>query len=264
MSRAVSLAMYDVGGLATATLWQGLREHLADEDFGDLPDDLELPADYEAHWLAPDLLLAQTCGYPLRNALDGQVRYLGTPVYDVPGTAGAYYRSAIVVRAGDPATELADLRGRRAAYNSVTSQSGYNAFRDLVTPLADGKPFFSNVVQSGSHAASIELIITDKADIAAIDPVSLALTTEKIRSQIKVIGWSNAVPGLPLITAASSTNDDVNRLNRAITHALRDPLLAGPLAYLKLTGFEILPEGAYDCVPAMERRAIDRGYPLLA
>jgi ABC-type phosphate/phosphonate transport system substrate-binding protein len=264
MSRPVSLAMYDAGGLATATLWLRLREHLGDEGFDDLPEELEIPADYEAHWLAPDLLLAQTCGYPLSHALAGRVRYLGTPIYDVPGTDGANYRSAIVVRSDDPAEDLRDLRGRRAAYNSVTSQSGYNAFRDLVATFADGKPFFSNVVQSGSHAASLELIITDKADISTIDPVSLALAPDKIRSQIKVIGWSNAVPGLPLITSASSTNDDVNRLNRAISHALRDPLLAEPLAYLKLRGFEILPEEAYDLVPQMERRAIDRGYPLLA
>ena len=78
------------------------------------------------------------------------------------------------------------------------------------------------------------------------------------------IGWSNAVPGLPLITAPSASNDDVKRLNRAITHALADPMLSGPRAYLKLAGYEILPESAYESVLSMERRAIDAGYPQLA
>ena len=264
MSRPVSIAMYDVGGLATAMLWDGLRAHLAEQDIGDLPDDLTLPDDYESHWLDPDLLLAQTCGYPLRAKLNGRVRYLGTPVYDVPGTDGAYYSSALVVRANDPAEELADLRGRRAAYNSLHSQSGYNAFRDVVAPLARDGRFFGDVIATGGHAASINFVITDKADIAAIDAVSLALTPEEIRRQIKIIGWSNAVPGLPFITAPSSSDDDVKRVNRAITHALADPMLHGPRAYLKLAGYEILPESAYDTVLTMERRAADAGYPLLA
>lgn len=264
MSRPVSLAMYDAGGLATAVLWQGLREHLASEGVGDLPNDLTTPDDYEASWLDPQLLLAQTCGYPLCHALEGRVRYLGTPVYDVPGTDGANYRSALVVRANDPAAELADLRGRRAAYNSTSSQSGYNAFRDVVAPLARHGRFFADVIATGGHAKSLHALITDKADIAAIDPISLALEADEIRRQIKIIGWSNAVPGLPFITAPSASDDDVKRLNRAITHALADPMLAGPRAYLKLAGYEILPEVAYDSVLAMERRAVEAGYPLLA
>ncbi len=264
MSRPVSLAMYEPGGRANAQLWEGLRAHLDAEGVAQLPDDLTVPHDYEAHWLDPDLLLAQTCGYPLRTGLHGRVRYLGTPVYDVPGTDGPLYRSALIVRAGDPAAELADLRGRRAAYNSFNSQSGYNALRDLVAPLADAGRFFSEVLATGGHAASITYVIADKADIAAIDAVSLALTPEEIRSKIKIIGWSNAVPGLPFITAPSAKDDDVKRLNRAITHALADPMLHGPRAYLKLAGYEILPESAYETVLSMERRAVDAGYPQLA
>ncbi len=264
MSRPVSLAMYEPGGLANAQLWDGLRAHLDEEGFDGLPADLTIPDDYEAHWRDPNLLLAQTCGYPLRTILAGGVRYLGTPVYDVPGTDGPLYRSALVVRADDPAAELADLRGRRAAYNSVTSQSGYNALRDIVAPLARDGRFFAEVIATGGHAKSLRAVIADKADIAAIDAVSLALEPAEIRNQIKIIGWSNAVPGLPFITAPSASNDDVKQLNRAITHALEDPMLDGPRAYLKLAGYEILPESAYDTVLTMERRAADAGYPLLA
>jgi hypothetical protein len=94
--------------------------------------------------------------------------------------------------------------------------------------------------------------------------VSLALESREIRNAIKVIGWTHAVPGLPFITARSSRDDDVNRLREGITSALSDASLAAPRAYLKLVGFEILPEIAYDCVPQMERRAIDQGYPVLA
>ena len=264
MSRPVSLAMYEPGGAANAALWDGLRAYLAADGVDDLPEDLTVPADYETVWLDPHLLLSQTCGYPLRHRLERRVRYVGTPVYEVEGTDGPYYRSAIVVRADDPAGTLAELRGRRAAYNSVTSQSGYNAFRDLVAPLARDGQFFGNVIETGSHAASLRAIIADKADIAAIDPVSLALEPEEIRKAIKVIGWSDATPGLPYITGAASSGDDVNTLRRNISSAFSDALIAGPRTYLKLSGFHILDETQYDSILAMEHRAIDQGYPLLA
>lgn len=264
MSRPVSIAMYEPGGAATAGLWQGLRGHLAAEGFDALPETLAVPDDYEAAWLDPDLLLSQTCGYPLCHGLRGRVRYVGTPVYDTPGTDGPLYRSALIVRADDPATELADLRGRRAAYNSVHSQSGHNAFRDAVAPLAKNGRFFSSAIPTGGHAASLRAVIADKADIAAIDAVSLALEPDAIRSKIKVIGWTNAVPALPFITAASSNDDEVKRLNRGITNALADPVLAAPRAYLKLAGFEILAPTAYDSILDMERRACDLGYGQLS
>jgi ABC-type phosphate/phosphonate transport system substrate-binding protein len=161
--------MYEPGGAANAALWDGLRAYLAADGVDDLPDDLTVPADYETTWLDPYLLLSQTCGYPLRHRLERRVRYVGTPVYEVEGTDGPYYRSAIVVRADDPAEALVELRGRRAAYNGLSSQSGYNAFRDLVAPLARDGRFFANVIETGSHAASVRAVIADKADIAAID-----------------------------------------------------------------------------------------------
>ncbi len=256
--------MYEPGGLAAAVLWEGLRQHLESEGIGDLAESLSVPDDYEAAWLDPTLGLSQTCGYPLRHALDGRVRYVGTPVYAVDGTEGPYYRSALVVRADDPATELAELRGRRAAYNSTTSQSGYNAFRDRVAPLARDGRFFSSTIATGSHAASLRAVIADKADIAAIDPVSLALESHEIRMAIKVIGWTGHAPGLPFITAKATSDDDVNRLSAGISNALEDPSLRAPLVYLKLTGFEILPAAAYDSIVRMERRAADLGYALLS
>lgn len=264
MTRTASLAMYDAGGAATAALWDDLQQGLRADGIADVPQDLTVPDDYEAGWLAPDLLLAQTCGYPLVHLLHGQVCYVGTPVYDVEGMEGPYYRSALVVRADDPAESLEDLRGQRAAFNSGHSQSGYNAFRDAVSRFASDGRFFSSAIPTGSHAASVQAIITDKADIAAIDAVSLALMGQKIRNAIKVIGWTDKAPGLPLITSAATTHDDVNILRRNISYAFGDTFGSAARSYLKLSGFEVLPEGSYDSILAMEQRAMDRSYPLLA
>jgi ABC-type phosphate/phosphonate transport system substrate-binding protein len=264
MNRIASLAMYDAGGAAPAALWDTLRGGLEADGIADVPEDLSVPEDYDAAWLDAGLLLAQTCGYPLVHSLHGKVQYLGTPVYDVEGTEGPYYRSALVVRADHPAETLAELRGQRAAFNSGHSQSGYNAFRDAVARFAEDGRFFSSAIPTGSHAASVQAIITDKADIAAIDAVSLALMDEKIRNAIRVIGWTDKAPGLPLITSTATTHDDVNILRRNISYAFGDTFDSAARSYLKLSGFEVLPEGGYDSILAMEQRALDRSYPLLA
>lgn len=264
MSRSISLAMYDAGGTATAALWDDLRLRLAADGVEDLPEDLTVPADYDAAWLAPDLLLGQTCGYPLTHALSGRVRYVGTPVYETDGTDGPYYRSAIVVRADDAAGEIEDLRGRRVAYNYATSQSGYNALRDVIAPLSRGGRFFGATVETGSHAKSLAAVITDKADIAAIDPVTLALAPAETRSKIKVIGWTDAAPGLPFITAVDSSDDEVNTLRASISSALHATSTRAARDYLKLVDFVVLDLSDYEVIVAMEQRAIDLGYSLLA
>jgi ABC-type phosphate/phosphonate transport system substrate-binding protein len=263
MSRHASLAMYDAGGGATAALWDDLRARLEADGIADVPQDLTVPTDYEAAWLDAELLLSQTCGYPLTHALDGRVRYLGTPVYDTDGTDGPYYRSALVVRAGDPAETLEELRGRRAAYNSVTSQSGYNAFRDAVAPLARDGRFFSAVSATGGHAHSLRAVIADKADIAAIDAISLALEPEEIRNKIKIIGWTAATPGLPYISGSGSSDAEVNTLRANISSAMRATSTKAARDYLKLTDFAVIDLTAYDVVPAMEQRAAALGYPHL-
>ena len=262
--RIVSLAMYDVGGAASARLWRGLREHLAAEGIADIPDDLVVPDDYEAHWLDPRLLLGQTCGYPLAHALAGRVQYVGTPAYDAPGVSGTLYRSAIVVRATDSAQSLAALRGRRAAYNSRNSQSGYNAFRDLVAPEARAERFFSETIETGSHRASLLAVIAGNADVAAIDAVTLAGESAATRASVRIVAWTEAAPALPFITSLGTSRSDLGRLRRSLVRALADPTLAEARAALHLSGFEVLADGAYEPILAMEQRAIALGYPTLA
>jgi ABC-type phosphate/phosphonate transport system substrate-binding protein len=263
MSRSVSLAMYDPGDGAIGRLWSDLRAHLAELGFADLPGTIEQPSDYDAAWLADDLLLAQTCGYPLKHALSGRVRYVGTPVYDVDGTEGAYYRSALVVRADDTAEALQDLRGRRAAFNSGHSQSGYNALRDAASVFAENGHFFAAAIATGGHTASLRAVIDGTADVAAIDPVSLALQPAEVLNAIKIIGWTAATPGLPFITSLGTTDDELVSLREALAGFLAG-IAPDRHAAFRFAGFEVLPPDAYDSIIAMERRAIDRSYPLLA
>ena len=153
-------------------------------------------------WRRPDLLLSQTCGYPYATQLRGHVQLLATPAYDFPGCDGSDYTSVIVTTTGSGIADLAAARGRVAAVNDAHSNSGMHALRHAVAPLARDGEFFREIRWSGSHAASLGLVASGAADIAAIDCVTygyIAAEYPEWLRKITVLGYSAASPGLPLI-----------------------------------------------------------------
>ena len=115
---------------------------------------------------------------------------VGAFQYDVPGCTGVFQRSQVVLRADDPSVALADLRGRRVAFNGTDSQSGYNRLRALVAPLARDGHFFGSRLETGAHAESLKSVQDGKADVAAIDCVSLAGFRGMRRTWCKACGCS--------------------------------------------------------------------------
>jgi ABC-type phosphate/phosphonate transport system substrate-binding protein len=262
-----SLPMYTFDPTANAALWRALAAAMEAEGIEDVPSDLGAPDDLAAHWRAPDLLLSQTCGYPLVMHLKREVAVLGTFVYAAPGCDGARYSSAFIARADDPAQGLIDFRDRRVAYNGVESQSGYNCLRAAIAPLAGGQPFFADTVRTGAHYLSLQAVANGDADLAAIDCVSFAGFIRRepdLGRRVRVMSYSAAVPGLPLITQGATDTEMLARLRRAIAAVIADPALAPVRDALFLAGFEIVDFDAYDVIRVMEADAIAAGYPALA
>jgi ABC-type phosphate/phosphonate transport system substrate-binding protein len=263
-----SLPMYDLPELAeaTAALWDGLARHLRRAGIADVPAARLAAPVLPDHWLEPDLLLSQTCGYPLRHVLKDAVRLVATPCYAAPACEGAGYCSLVVVPADSPAADLADLRGRRVAFNAPDSQSGFNVLRAAVAPLAQGGRFFAEAIATGSHAASLELVAGGGADVAALDCVSFALFQRGGRpatESVRILCRTAAAPALPFITAASTSDADLLRLRRALRAMIADPALAKARGALLLRDFMLLPDSAYDVLLDQECAAIAAGYPRL-
>ncbi len=264
-----SLPMYDLPEAAGATeeLWRGLAAHLRRAGIDDVPDSLMRHPPLPEHWLSPDLLFSQTCGFPLRHALKGRARLVATPHYAVPGCEGPGYCSLILVRAGSRFRSLADLRECRAAFNGRDSQSGYNAFRSAIAPLAREGRFFAEVVETGSHAASLEAVADGRADVAAVDCVSLALIGRyrpPVVGEVREVGRTLSAPGLPYITSMDAGEDRLHRLRAGLQDAMVDPALAAARQALLLDGVSLLPDTAYERIDDMEAAAIAAGYPELA
>lgn len=266
----VAFPMYDFEPLRRFNdeFWAAIAQRLVQLGIQEVPRQLSRNLPLDSIWLNQEMLLSQTCGYPLYRELRESVRVVATPKYSVPGCRGAFHSSFVVVRAEEPGQELTHFRGRRCVINSLDSNSGANLLRDLVAPLALNSRFFESVSISGSHYASLSSVANGGADVAAIDCVTYAhlkrFESALIR-RTKVIAQTVDSPGLPLITAASTPLETV----LALQAALRD--IASGAAHLEfckalfLDGFEFISQQEYyDFVADVEERAISLGYPQLA
>ena len=204
----------------TDGFWTAMREALAAEGL-DAPEALARPEDLSTPWRRPDLLIAQTCGLPYVSGECGSAILVARPSYDVAGALPGSYSSALICRAEDD-RDLAGFLGARAAINETGSQSGCNALKDafLQAGLADG-PLFAEVVMSGAHRVSANLVSEGRADIAAIDAVAWALHGEcdpESHARLRVLGWTRPMPALPFITAGTRA-DLIPVLTAALTTA---------------------------------------------
>ncbi len=263
-----SLPMYDLRELrgAHAALWAGIVRHIVRAGIVDRPGALCLDRPAGEVWSDPGLLLSQCCGADLTGAYADKLRVVATPRYRAPGCTGGHYASLMVVAENSDIGDLEDMRGRIAAINHPDSHSGMNAMRALIAPFSRDGRFFSAVKASGGHAASLALIVSGAADVAAIDCVTHALLARHrplALAGTRVLGRTASAPAPPYVTRAGAGDDLVLCLQAALRAALADPELEAARETLLLDGIEVLPAGAYLRIPAFARLAARYGYPAL-
>jgi ABC-type phosphate/phosphonate transport system substrate-binding protein len=243
-----------------------LAKHFQAAGIEEVPDGLALNPLLPAHWLSPDLLFSQTCGYPLRHSIRDRVRLVATPCYAASGCEGAEYCSLVVVRTNAAVRSIADLHDARVAVNDKGSQSGYNALRFHIAPLAKAGRFFAETLTTGSHAASLEAVAAGKADVAAVDCVSFALFAryrQAAVAELRELCRTRRAPSLPYVTAGSCDEERLRRLRQGLRRAMADDRLREAREAILLRDVMLLPDSAYECIDEMEAAAVALGYPLL-
>ncbi len=116
-----------------------------------------------SQWQSDKLLLGQCCGPDLFTAPCANLRVIGRPVLRGLDCAPGEYYSHIVTTG-----EL--LPGSvRIVANAASSRSGYFA---LLEWLCENGRQVSDISISGSHNASLQMLRTGQADVAAIDACS--------------------------------------------------------------------------------------------
>ncbi|WP_022702685.1 phosphate/phosphite/phosphonate ABC transporter substrate-binding protein [Pseudorhodobacter ferrugineus] len=236
-----NLMMYERPQLADAhdRYWALISQNLTAAGMNN-PETLSQTAEEFFVWNHPDLVLSQTCGMPYRTWLHHKVQLVGTPDYGLADCPAGYYRSAIIVRADDPRTQIAAFKDAVFAYNQTFSQSGYAA------PFYHLKPqgiWFENRFQTHQHVGSARAVATGQADIASIDAVTWRNIEkfEPFATGLRVLDWTTPTPGLPLITASGNNADLVFNAVRAAIAALEDQ----DKALLGITGIVKIPKADY-------------------
>jgi ABC-type phosphate/phosphonate transport system substrate-binding protein len=235
--------------------WEGLARHWRAAGLRDVPHSAHMPdSDLYDLWLAPDLFIAQTCGFPLTHRLKDRVTLVATPVYAVDGCAGGRYHSVIVARQDSDVRSLDDVAGKVAAFNGHDSQSGWNALRHSL--IGKGAP--ARLLESGGHRKSVAAVREGRADVAAIDCVTYAglqqFAPEEI-APLRIIARSASAPALPFVTRRDIAPADLEKLRAGLRAAMADAALAETRTAMQLAGIEIVPLQAYDRLLEMEQEA---------
>ncbi len=264
-----SLPMYDLPEVrpANTAIWKAVRDRLRDAGMANVPDELERDGNVERHWSSERLLFSQTCGYPLTHAYDGKLQLLATPLYAVPGCVDANYRSFIVVAEQDAFRKPADLAGRRAAYNTDDSMSGMLVLKSVFAPHSSAGRFFGDVICSGGHARSMQMVADGAADVAAIDCVTYALLQRhrpQLTGRLRIIAEGPLAPSLPFVTSPGMASQQVDMLRQALVSVIADPTFRQAREQLFLSGVAVLQRSDYERILDIEREADALGYRTLA
>ncbi|MGN6548848.1 MAG: phosphate/phosphite/phosphonate ABC transporter substrate-binding protein [Pararhizobium sp.] len=251
------LPMYDWPEIRAATdrLWQALREEFLQAGFA-APAELERSLDRMALWRHPDLLLAQSCGFPYATLLGGAVGLIGTPAYAI-GCAPGRYCSVVVARREDAAAPIERLVSGRFAFNSRDSQSGYRAPLRMIA--AGGLPAPEKAIEARSHRSAIRIVAEGRADFAAIDAVSweLALRHEPAAGKVAVVTRTPETPALPYITAkanaglAATLADAVSRAIAGLDTGTRNALLLEGFVRMRPQDYTALAEPIPAAAPGL-------------
>jgi ABC-type phosphate/phosphonate transport system substrate-binding protein len=224
-----SLAMYPFAHLRPAheRLWDGVRSRLSFE-----APKLDWEVDHLVACRRDDLLLGQTCGWPLITELASTVRVVGTFDCDVDGASDGTYCSVLVSNSDG---SLADLLRRTDLIVAANSPDSLSGWISLQSAAAVRGVQLDTVEWTGSHAASVDALREGRVHLAAIDAVSWVHLGAG--NGLSIVGHGPRIPCLPLVTSGSSTDAVVGELRQALTDTVRDPAMAGPCTTLKIRGF---------------------------
>ncbi|MEP0520086.1 MAG: PhnD/SsuA/transferrin family substrate-binding protein [Hyphomicrobiales bacterium] len=259
-----SLPMYDWPEISHDydALWAALSSYLCDHGIA-APDHLSRSSTDGNFWLHPNLLVGQTCGFPLWSRLRGQVSVLGTPHYAVEGCSGFGYSSAVLARADTQWTDLSQFRKVLIAVNEVGSLSGHLAMRAVLGGLPKGYLKITGVQRSGAHKRSMQMVADGMADLCAIDAVCWQMAQDFLphtAKKLKVVGWSPQMPGLPWITAQRSEKE-LQTLRLTLKSFFSESTYKSVYKVLKISGFSETTVDDYSTVGAL---ADGESHPLFA
>lgn len=168
-------------------------------------------------------------------------------VIEVDKSGKAGYHGWIITKKGSGLKSLKDIKGKRWAFTDSNSTSGTLVPSVMFAQKKiDPQKYFSRVLYSGSHEASILSVKSGKVDAASTNDLDFERGVGRSwkRDEFNVIWISKMIPGAPVAVR----KDLPKSLKKAIAAALvsfKDPQ---GLAKMKSNGFIPVKDSVYDSV----------------
>lgn len=168
------------------------------------------------------------------------------------GSSGYY--GVIITKKESGLNTLNDLKGKTFAFNDPNSTSGYLVPMTYFLTEANIVPekYFSKVLFSGSHEASIMAVKTGTVNAASTNDLDLdrAIKAGRVsRDDFNIIWKSGLIPNSPIAVRGDLPPDFITKLKEAIT-SFSDPK---GLENLQLKGFAETEDKNYDSIREMEK-----------
>jgi phosphonate transport system substrate-binding protein len=203
---------------------------------------------------APEPALLFVCGLPYVRARDAgaPIELLAAPVS--AGGERAEYFADLVLRDGLDAASADDLDEPLMAYNGDDSMSGWVLPRASLAPRGLIRSLYARTVHSGSHRASLALLLAGEADCAAIDSSVLALEARDDAgiAALRVVERFGPAPSPP-VALVGGTPAAAAALRAALCGLHGDAEGAAALALGLVERFEPVSDVSYDPIRAAER-----------
>ena len=248
-------------------LARGLAGYLAEHLALDVELDLNISwQERERRLDAGELDLCWICGLPYvvkAGRAPGSIVPLVAPVM-----AGSRYQnrpiyfSDVVVHRDSPYLRLLDLEGAAWAYNEPGSQSGYGVVRYALALSGKTFDFFGEVVESGAHQVSLEMILAKEIDASAIDSTVLELEIAhrpEIAEHIRIIDTFGPSPIPPWVVTRRVPVEMRGALRVTMLGMQADPQGKAILQSIGMARFEAVTDRDYDPIREMARIAAISG-----
>ncbi|XP_046389623.1 uncharacterized protein LOC124158530 [Ischnura elegans] len=129
-----------------------------------------------------------------------------TPIFHHPKNVDRLkgYYADIIIHADRKKTvkDFYDLRGCSWAYSNEDSLSGSTIILKKLKSLGENASFFGNKLKSGSHLASVQMVLSKKAEAACVDANTFACVKKYLQDQgkdIEVLESLGPLPPYPIV-----------------------------------------------------------------
>ena len=145
------------------SVYNRIRQHLLHLQYNDLPTQLDRQTPLAEQWANASLLLSQCCGPDLQTPAGGSLQVIARPVFTTLDCSNGDYYSHIVATSKKVGATPDIVVNSRSSFSGCTALNGW---------LETTGRKYKHLKISGSHEASLQQLLSNKADVAAINAYS--------------------------------------------------------------------------------------------